>query len=193
MNSLRLEQEQTEAQCQELKAKVKHLEQENLAKEQEITSLSHKNQLLESEVEKLEAGVKQAKEEAALGTQHGTQNESLQRRLQLLEEEAEESDKQMRETNEKYVHQPCQGSMPVYVNYIAKILAIGSAKQMSRLATTSARSKHWKPLGTSGKRNTRIWLRSTQRSRRNWRISNRRSAISRSLSGLGSFVLHSEH
>ena len=106
MNSLRLEQEQTEAQCQELKAKVKHLEQENLAKEQEITSLSHKNQLLESEVEKLEAGVKQAKEEAALGTQHGTQNESLQRRLQLLEEEAEESDKQLRETNEKYVHQP---------------------------------------------------------------------------------------
>lgn len=105
MNSLRLEQEQTEAQCQELKAKVKHLEQENLAKEQEITSLSHKNQLLESEVEKLEAGVKQAKEEAALGTQHGTQNESLQRRLQLLEEEAEESDKQLRETNEKYVHQ----------------------------------------------------------------------------------------
>ena len=106
MNSLRLEQEQTEAQCQELKAKVKHLEQENLAKEQEITSLSHKNQLLEAEVEKLETGVKQAKEEAALGTQHGTQNESLQRRLQLLEEEAEESDKQLRETNEKYAHQP---------------------------------------------------------------------------------------
>ena len=102
MTSLRLEQEQTQAQCEELQAKVKHLEQENLAKEQEITSLSHKNQLLEAEVEKLETGIKEAKAEAAQGTEHGTQNESLQRRLQLLEEEAEESDKQMRETNEKY-------------------------------------------------------------------------------------------
>jgi len=37
------------------------------------------------------------------GTQHATQNETLQRRLQLLEEEAEEADKNLRETNDKYV------------------------------------------------------------------------------------------
>lgn len=63
--------------------------------------MSHKNQLLESEVEKLETGVKDAKKEMEAQAGHGTQNESLQRRLQLLEEEAEESDRNIRETNDK--------------------------------------------------------------------------------------------
>jgi tropomyosin len=112
MNSLRLEQEETQSKYEEVQAKVKVLEQENLAKEQEITSLSHKNQLLEAEVEKLEKGIKEAKAIAEQGSQAGTQNESLQRRLQLLEEEAEESDRQMRETNEKYGHPPAPNPIP---------------------------------------------------------------------------------
>ena len=102
MNSLRLEQESTQAKNEELAAKVKTLEQENLSKEQEITSLSHKNQLLEAEVEKLETGVKEHKKIADESAGVGQQTESLQRRLQLLEEEAEESDRNLRETNEKY-------------------------------------------------------------------------------------------
>lgn len=107
MSSLRVQQEETQAKYEELQSKVKMLEQENLAKEQEITSLSHKNQLLETEVEKLEDGIKKAKADAEESGQHGTQNESLQRRLQLLEEEAEESDKNIRETNEKYDRYSC--------------------------------------------------------------------------------------
>lgn len=103
MNTLRLEQEEAQAKVQELQQKVKTLEQENLAKEQEITSLSHKNQLLETDVDKLEHGIKDAKIAAEESSQQGSQNETLQRRLQLLEEEAEEADKNMRETNEKYV------------------------------------------------------------------------------------------
>ena len=102
MSTLRVQQEETQAKYEELQGKVKTLEQENLAKEQEITSLAHKNQLLESEVDKLETGIKEAKAAAEESGQHGTQNESLQRRLQLLEEEAEESDRNIRETNEKY-------------------------------------------------------------------------------------------
>lgn len=101
MNALRIDSENAQEKAQELSAKVKTLEQENLAKEQEITSLSHRNQLLEAEVEKLEASVKDAKAIADQSSHHGTQNESLQRRLQLLEDEAEEADKNMRETNEK--------------------------------------------------------------------------------------------
>ncbi|CAG9957403.1 unnamed protein product [Clonostachys rosea f. rosea IK726] len=54
---------------------------------------STKNNLLESEVEKLETSIKDAKKAADEGQQHGTQNETLQRRLQLLEEEAEDADK----------------------------------------------------------------------------------------------------
>lgn len=102
MNALRLEADEAHEQVEELKTKVKTLEQENLSKEQEITSLNHRNQLLEEEVEKLEASVKDAKDAANQSAQHDTQNEALQRRVQLLEEEAEENDKTLRETNEKY-------------------------------------------------------------------------------------------
>lgn len=101
MNTLRIEADEATAKVQELQEKVKALEQENLQKEQEITSLTHKNNLLETEVEKLEGGIKEAKAVAEEGSQHGTQNETLQRRLQLLEEEAEEADKNLRETNDK--------------------------------------------------------------------------------------------
>ena len=103
MNSLRLEADEASAKVEELQTKVKTLEQENLSKEQDITSLQHKNNLLESEVEKLETAIKDFKKAADEGQQHGTQNETLQRRLQLLEEEAEDADKTLREANEKYV------------------------------------------------------------------------------------------
>lgn len=101
MNSLRIEADENAAKAEELKAKVKTLEQENLQKEQEITSLTHRNQLLEAEVEKLESSVKEAKTAAGESSQHSQQNESLTRKLQLLEEEAESADKTLRETNEK--------------------------------------------------------------------------------------------
>ena len=72
-----------------------------MAKEQEIRSLTHKNQLFEQDAEKQEAEITKLKSELSDLGQHGTQNEALQRRLQILEEEAEESDKNLRETNEK--------------------------------------------------------------------------------------------
>lgn len=103
MNQLRLEADEASGKVEELQTKVKVLEQENLSKEQEITSLSHKNNLLETEVDKLETTVKDFKKVADEGQQHGTQNETLQRRLQLLEDEAEDADKTLREANEKYV------------------------------------------------------------------------------------------
>jgi tropomyosin len=102
MEALRLEADEAQSKSEELKGRVKELEQENLSKEQEVTSLTHRNQLLEAEVEKLEGLLKDAKEAATESVQHGAQNESLQRRLQLLEEEAEKTDITLRETNEKY-------------------------------------------------------------------------------------------
>lgn len=101
MQTLRLEADENAARAEELKAKVKVLEQENLAKEQEITSLTHRNQLLEGEVEKLEVSLKEAKNAAAEGAQSSQQSEALQRRLQVLEEEAEQADKTLKETTEK--------------------------------------------------------------------------------------------
>jgi tropomyosin len=103
MQSLRVEADEATAKSEELKKQVKALEYENLQKEQEITSLQHKNGLLEAQVDKLEGEKKDLKASAGDSHQHATQNETLQRRLQLLEEEAEEADKNLRETNDKYV------------------------------------------------------------------------------------------
>jgi tropomyosin len=101
MNALRLEADESATRAEEYKNKLKALETENTQKEQEITSLTHKNQVLEGEVEKLEALVKTFKEEASSGAAAGTQAETLQRKIQVLEEEAEESDRTIRELNEK--------------------------------------------------------------------------------------------
>ncbi|KAL8660176.1 MAG: hypothetical protein Q9202_006772 [Teloschistes flavicans] len=102
MQQIRLEADANAEKVEELASKVKTLEQENLAKEQEITSLAHKNQTLEAEVEKLDVGHKDMKSQLDQTGHHGSQNEALQRKLQILEEEAEEADKNIRETNDKY-------------------------------------------------------------------------------------------
>jgi tropomyosin len=104
MAALRVEADDSAALAEELKTKNKTLEQENLAKEQEITSLSHKNQLLEAQVEKMETDIKEHKTKAEEGLGHQGTNESLSRKLQVLEEEAETADRNLRETNEKYVY-----------------------------------------------------------------------------------------
>jgi tropomyosin len=106
MNKLRLEADEASGKVEELQSKVKVLEQENLSKEQEITSLQHKNGLLETTVEKLEDEIKALKKAVDESQHHGTQNETLTRRLQLLEEEAERADKTLRDANEKYATHP---------------------------------------------------------------------------------------
>lgn len=102
MQALRAEVDASAARADELAAKVKTLEQENLAKEQEITSLTHKNQTMEQELEDLHGRHNDLKKEVDQSGNQGTQNEALARRLQILEEEAEEADKSLRETNDKY-------------------------------------------------------------------------------------------
>ena len=101
MNSLRIEADESAAKVEELQKQIKTLEQENLQKEHEITSLQHKNTQLETELEAAEGKNKELKETADASGGHMSQNEALQRRLQLLEDEAEEADKNLRETNDK--------------------------------------------------------------------------------------------
>lgn len=161
MNSLRIEAEESQAKVEELQAQVKRLEQESLAKEQEITSLTHKNRMLTEEVEKLEGGIKEAKATADESLQHGRQSETMQRRLQLLEEEAEEADKNLRDLNDKYVTQLC-----VPLAYLT--MDAGFGKQTSRLVITNVKSKHWRRIGTSGSRSTKRWPRNMQTYRKSW-------------------------
>lgn len=117
MAHLKEKEEEALAKVEELHVKVKALEQENLAKEQEITSLSHKNQLLEADNEKLETANKELKVKVEATGQQSIQSEGLQRRLQLLEEEAEQADANIRETNEKYVEALVK---PVTIETIAR-------------------------------------------------------------------------
>lgn len=170
-----------------------------MSKEQEITSLQHKNNLLETEVEKLETAIKDFKKAADEGQQHGTQNETLQRRLQLLEEEAENADKTLRESNEKYVLntylQAMHGSgcLPSVVLLRLTGRDIGSARLTSRPATLSARCRPSRTSVTSGSKSTRRWPRSTPASRRSWRSSRSRLATSNPYSQSGAklrFLVH---
>lgn len=180
MASLRVEADESHAKVEELQAKVKTLEQETLQKEHEITSLSHKNSQLESEVEKLENNVKDLKAGAEEGTTATTQNETLQRRLQLLEEEAEEADKNLRETNDKYVLTPTS-SDPHYLQRSYKLTNTDFVRPMSKLATSSVKSKLLSKTVISGSKSSRRWPRNTLLSRRNWRTSNKRLATCRCL------------
>ena len=82
--------------------KIKSLELTNTAKDQEIKSLTHRNELMEKKLEEYEEKLDKFKglendESGARG-----ERESLLRKVALLEEEAEQNDKNLKETTEKY-------------------------------------------------------------------------------------------
>jgi tropomyosin, fungi type len=77
------------------------LELTNTSKDQEITSLTHRNELLEKKLEEHEEKLEKFKglesdESGARG-----EKESMERKIALLEEEAEQNDKNLKETTEK--------------------------------------------------------------------------------------------
>lgn len=162
MEALRVEADGTATENEEMKKKVKELEQKTLEQEHEIKSLTTKNGVLENEVEKLEGDKTNLKKENEDGAAHGTQNEALQRKLHVLEEEAEEADKNLRETNEKYAG-PAGSNLgrtdPRTADY---------GKQTSRPVITSGKYKHSRARGSNGNRSTRRCRRSTPIPRGSW-------------------------
>ena len=103
MSSLRTEIDAANTKTEEHQDKIKELELDQTKKEQDIASLTHKNKLLEEEVEKLEAKLSEQKN--AVNDEQGSKNavESLQRKVDVLEQELEASEKNVKETTEKYV------------------------------------------------------------------------------------------
>lgn len=185
MQQLRVEADASSTKVEELTAKVKTLEQENLAKEQEITSLTHKNQTLEAELEELHGRHGELKEEVNKMGGQGTHNEALQRRLQILEEEAEEADKNLRETNDKYAQ--CHRVVSLALTLPSNT---DSARLMSKPATTNAKFKLWNPHGTSGRRSMRRCRRNTPKSRRNLRTSSLRLGTCRAGLPMSLYIVH---
>lgn len=84
-------------------AKVKQLEQLLLTKDQDIGSLNHKLGVLDADLEKSEARLAAAKLESADSTSTKSTAENLARKIQLLEDELDTAEKNVKETMEKYV------------------------------------------------------------------------------------------
>lgn len=106
MNQLRLEADAAVTRAEEAEAKVKKLEQVLLEREQEISSLNHRLGVLDAENEKAEVELQKYKGFSLEGEQSKTTSENLNRKVQLLEEELDAAEKNLKETVEKYVARP---------------------------------------------------------------------------------------
>jgi len=82
-------------------AKNKKYEQLLLEKDQEITSLAHKLSILDADLEKAEAKINESKAAQEEGEHSKSSNEALTRKVQLLEEELDAAEKNVKETMEK--------------------------------------------------------------------------------------------
>ena len=82
-------------------AKVKNLEQMLLSREQDVTSLQHKLSVAEADLDKSEAKAADAKRLSDEGETSRTTGEALQRKIQLLEGELDNAERNVKETVEK--------------------------------------------------------------------------------------------
>ncbi|RDB23365.1 Tropomyosin-2 [Hypsizygus marmoreus] len=101
MNQLRVEADNAVTRAEEAEAKNKNYEQLLLEKDQEITSLQHRLGVLDAELEKAEATITESKAAREEGEHSKMTNEGLTRKIQLLEEELDAAEKNVKETVEK--------------------------------------------------------------------------------------------
>jgi len=101
LNSLRVEADNAVLRAEEAEGKVKKLEQLLLEKDQDITSLNHRLDILEQENQATETKLVEFKQSSAEIEQTKTTNENLSRKVQLLEEELDNTEKNLKETVEK--------------------------------------------------------------------------------------------
>lgn len=72
-----------------------------MEKDQEIGSLQHKLSVIDADLEKAESQLQQSKASQADGEHSKSDNEALTRKIQLLEEELDAAEKNVKETMEK--------------------------------------------------------------------------------------------
>ena len=98
---LRVEADAAVERAEAAEGKVKTLEQVLLAREQDITSLQHRLSVAEVDLDKSEAKLVDAKRLGEEGESSRTTTEALQRKIQLLEEELDNAEKNVKGTVEK--------------------------------------------------------------------------------------------
>jgi len=101
MNSLRAEADSAVHRAETAESKIKQIEQQLLEKEQTITSLNVQISRLDGEVQATEEKLIQAKSAQEDGEHSKTTNDSLARKIVLLEEELDAAEKNVKETTEK--------------------------------------------------------------------------------------------
>ncbi|CDK26006.1 unnamed protein product [Kuraishia capsulata CBS 1993] len=101
ISKLKLDAEEWQNKHDDAADKIKKLEQEQLEKDNQIQALTRKNEVLEENLEKLEAEVSSHKATAEEATNLKTSNDNYTRKHQALEEELEASDRELKETTAK--------------------------------------------------------------------------------------------
>ncbi|KAG8220843.1 tropomyosin like-domain-containing protein [Butyriboletus roseoflavus] len=101
MNAIRAEADNAVTRAEVAEVKNKQLEQQLLEKEQNITSLNVQIARIEKELEATEEKLTQAKSAQEDGEHSKTTNDSLARKIVLLEEELDAAEKNVKETTEK--------------------------------------------------------------------------------------------
>jgi len=101
LTGLRAEADKATLRAEVAEEKFKGLEQLALEKDHDINSLNHKLELATKQLEDLEAQLDIFKKASLEGEQSKTTSEGLVRKVQLLEEELDAAEKNVKETVEK--------------------------------------------------------------------------------------------
>ncbi|KAG0216504.1 hypothetical protein BGX28_000018 [Mortierella sp. GBA30] len=99
--SLREDVNAADAKAEAAEAEVKRLQEEQIQKDHEITSLKNKLQLIEADLEKAENKVAETKLNLDEGEATKTVGEGLIRKVALLETKLDSTETDLRETTEK--------------------------------------------------------------------------------------------
>lgn len=110
---LRTEADNAVARAEEAEAKNKKLEQEILNKDQDIQSLNHRLSTAEAKLDEADGKLSDAKHVRDEHETSKTTNEGLQRKIQLLEEELDNAEKNLKETVERYVYTAGRATAPL--------------------------------------------------------------------------------
>lgn len=103
LDALRKTTEQANDKTEELKAKLKAVEEEAYRKDYDITSLVYKNQILSGDAEKLEAALSEAKSNVESGAVRGSERDALKQKILIVEQEIDDKETKLREATTLYV------------------------------------------------------------------------------------------
>lgn len=159
MTQLRIEADAANTRADEAEFKIKGFDQKVLELEQTISSLEHKNGLLEAQLDQSEAKVTELKASSSDNEHTKSTSEGLLRKVQLLEDELDAAEKNLKETVEKYASlDSFHHDKAIPDGRYSPIFVIDYDKSMSKLSTLNDRCSAPSRSAMLGRRNTKYVL-----------------------------------